>query len=136
MSEQISTSRVGRLLKSQTAIDFYGRRKIGFIAGIVIVVITLVSLYTQGLNLGLDFEGGNAWDVPASESFDIDEAEQVLSDNGIDLVTGPVTLRPAATASKASTGPRVGLRGDPDRPWRFWLDGEPTVSAYRPAKGL
>jgi DNA-3-methyladenine glycosylase len=32
-----------------------------------------------------------------------------------------------------STGPRVGLRGDPDRPWRFWLTGEATVSAYRPA---
>ena len=35
---------------------------------------------TQGLNLGLDFEGGNAWDVPASDTFDIDEAEQVLQD--------------------------------------------------------
>jgi DNA-3-methyladenine glycosylase len=56
-----------------------------------------------------------------------------LSDNGNDLVTGPVTLRPAASASKMSTGPRVGLRGDPDLPWRFWLEGERTVSAYRPA---
>jgi preprotein translocase subunit SecF len=83
MSEEISKSRVGRLLRSQTAIDFYGRRKIGFVAGIVIVVITLISLFTQGLNLGLDFEGGNAWDVPASDTFDIGEAEQVLSDNGL-----------------------------------------------------
>jgi len=36
------------------------------------------------------------------------------------------------------TGPRVGVAGaggDVDAyPWRFWLDGEPTVSAYRPAK--
>jgi DNA-3-methyladenine glycosylase len=31
-------------------------------------------------------------------------------------------------------GPRVGVAGDgAARPWRFWLDGEPTVSAYRPA---
>ena len=56
-----------------------------------------------------------------------------LSDNGNDLVTGSVTLEPGEPASQVSTGPRVGLRGDPDRPWRFWLDGEPTVSAYRPA---
>ena len=83
MSEEISKSRIGRLLRSQTAIDFYGRRKVGLIAGIVIVVITLISLFTQGLNLGLDFEGGNAWDVPASDTFDIDQAEQVLSDNGL-----------------------------------------------------
>jgi DNA-3-methyladenine glycosylase len=36
------------------------------------------------------------------------------------------------------TGPRVGVAGAGGDvtayPWRFWLDGEPTVSAYRPAK--
>ena len=31
-----------------------------------------------------------------------------------------------------STGPRVGVREGADVPWRFWLDGEPTVSVYRP----
>ena len=57
-----------------------------------------------------------------------------LSDNGADLVAGPITLTPAVQpAVEVSTGPRVGLRGDPDRPWRFWLTGEATVSAYRPA---
>jgi DNA-3-methyladenine glycosylase len=57
----------------------------------------------------------------------------VLSDNGNDLVTGPVTLEPGEQLTEVSTGPRVGLRGDPDLPWRFWTAGEPTVSAYRPA---
>jgi DNA-3-methyladenine glycosylase len=56
-----------------------------------------------------------------------------LADDGNDLVTGSITLHPGAPATRVSTGPRVGLRGDPDRPWRYWLDGEPTVSAYRPA---
>ena len=28
-------------------------------------------------------------------------------------------------------GPRVGVTGAHDLPWRFWLDGDPTVSAYR-----
>ena len=37
---------------------------------------------------------------------------------------------PAAVRS----GPRVGVSGDgAHQPWRFWLDGEPTVSTYRPA---
>jgi DNA-3-methyladenine glycosylase len=32
------------------------------------------------------------------------------------------------------TGPRVGVGGaGAVTPWRFWLDGEPTVSVYRPA---
>jgi DNA-3-methyladenine glycosylase len=56
-----------------------------------------------------------------------------LSDNGNDLVTGPVTLELGEPVAEVSRGPRVGLRGDPDLPWRFWLPGERTVSAYRPA---
>ncbi len=38
-------------------------------------------------------------------------------------------------AGSVRTGPRVGVSGPGgdarDFPWRFWLDGEPTVSAYR-----
>jgi DNA-3-methyladenine glycosylase len=57
--------------------------------------------------------------------------------NGADLAAGPVRLQPASAASPdVRTGPRVGLRHAADRPWRFWLPGEPTVSAYRPAKRL
>jgi DNA-3-methyladenine glycosylase len=49
-------------------------------------------------------------------------------------LTGPaLTLEPGPPASGWETGPRVGLRGAPERPWRFWLAGEPTVSVYRPA---
>ena len=43
--------------------------------------------------------------------------------------------QPAAPGS-IRTGPRVGVSGaggdGATYPWRFWLDGEPTVSAYRP----
>ena len=34
--------------------------------------------------------------------------------------------------ARIMTGPRVGVREAADVPWRFWLDGEPTVSPYRP----
>jgi len=29
------------------------------------------------------------------------------------------------------TGPRTGISTAVDRPWRFWIDGDPTVSPYR-----
>jgi DNA-3-methyladenine glycosylase len=39
---------------------------------------------------------------------------------------------------RVRTGPRVGVSGAGGDatayPWRFWLDGEPTVSAYRPGR--
>jgi DNA-3-methyladenine glycosylase len=57
-----------------------------------------------------------------------------LSQNGVDLRHGALTL--GSTADGISTGPRVGLRLAHDRPWRFWVTGDPSVSTYRPAKRL
>lgn len=60
--------------------------------------------------------------------------------DGLDLLdpASPVRLEiPSSPAGQVSQGPRVGVAGeggDPGRyPWRFWLDGEPSVSVYRPA---
>jgi len=79
---EIATTGWGRLMKGQTAIDFIGRRKIGLLISLALIVLTVLSMFTRGLNLGIDFEGGVSWDVPAEE-FTIEEAEQVLSDNGL-----------------------------------------------------
>ena len=57
-----------------------------------------------------------------------------LADNGVDLASGDLRLEAGEPVAQVSTGPRVGLRGAPERPWRFWATGDPTVSAYRPAK--
>ena len=54
-----------------------------------------------------------------------------LADDGLDLATALVPADLVATG--VSTGPRVGLRHAPDRPWRFWLTDDPTVSRYVPA---
>ena len=36
-------------------------------------------------------------------------------------------------SAKIATGPRVGVSQAAERPWRFWIEGDPTVSVYRPA---
>jgi DNA-3-methyladenine glycosylase len=46
----------------------------------------------------------------------------------------PVRLAPPTAAIDPATvrsGPRVGVTGAHGVPWRFWIDGDPTVSAYR-----
>lgn len=56
---------------------------------------------------------------------------------GVDLLDlgSPVRLLPGShDPVRVRTGPRVGVAGEgAQRPWRFWLDGEPTVSPYRAA---
>ena len=39
---------------------------------------------------------------------------------------------PPGTPRKIVTGPRVGVSSATQVPWRFWYEGEPTVSVYRP----
>jgi DNA-3-methyladenine glycosylase len=49
--------------------------------------------------------------------------------------SGAVLVRgddPPKPPRRINTGPRVGIAQAADVPWRFWLDGEPSVSAYRP----
>jgi DNA-3-methyladenine glycosylase len=53
--------------------------------------------------------------------------------DGADLFDGTVRLSPGERPRSTRTGPRVGLREAADRPWRFWVDGDRYVSAYRPA---
>ena len=53
--------------------------------------------------------------------------------NGHDLHVSPLTLILAGPVAAVETGPRVGLRLAAERPWRFWIPGDTSVSAYRPA---
>jgi len=58
----------------------------------------------------------------------------VGEDNGADLLsTGAVTLVEGTPVPrpKIESGPRVGVSAGHLVPWRFWVRGEPSVSAYR-----
>ncbi len=96
-SDHIASGGLGRLFRGQTAIDFYGRRRVGLVVAVVILLVTIGSLYSRGLNLGLDFEGGVAWDVPASEVFGVDEAERVLTDDGVSIAGSKIQRRSSET---------------------------------------
>lgn len=58
-----------------------------------------------------------------------------MADLGTDVLEPPgIVLRRAEAVTapeRIAAGPRVGVRLAADRPWRFWIDGDPTVSAYR-----
>jgi DNA-3-methyladenine glycosylase len=55
--------------------------------------------------------------------------------NGMDLCdpASPVRLQslPSRRPRGVLSGPRVGIAVASERPWRFWLEGDPTVSAFK-----
>lgn len=58
--------------------------------------------------------------------------------NGTDLFAGakaPLTVLTGTPAepTRVRNGPRTGVGGEgAHHPWRYWIDGDPTVSRYRP----
>ncbi len=57
---------------------------------------------------------------------DLDGADATCPASPLQVLPGP----PVAD-SRVRTGPRVGVRAATRRPWRYWVEGEPTVSDYR-----
>ncbi|WP_410784658.1 DNA-3-methyladenine glycosylase [Kribbella sp. C-35] len=53
-------------------------------------------------------------------------ADLLAKNSPVELLNGP------GFDGEPATGPRVGLREAADRPWRFWIPDDPTVSPYRP----
>jgi preprotein translocase subunit SecF len=105
MSDQLGTQTVEvavsgrrRLYLGQTSIDFFGRRVAGAIVSSVLLVVTVVSLFAQGLNLGIDFEGGTSWDVPAN-TFSVSDADEVLTASSIDTEGSRIQLRDSDSGS-------------------------------------
>ncbi len=70
------------------------------------------------------------WPDPAEAGLPGAQASGAGADDGaVPAGPGPAELAGAAI----SCGPRVGVSAAADRPWRFWITGDPTVSVYRPA---
>lgn len=79
----------GRLYRGETTANFVGRRWWGFGLSILLIVVSVGSLLTRGLNLGIDFEGGVSWEL-VTEDVSVAAVEGVLEDNGIDPTSAKI----------------------------------------------
>jgi len=75
-----------RLIKTKTSIDFLGpkRRKIALAVSAILVIVSLASLATRGLEFGIDFTGGILLEVGYSQPANLEEIRSGLADAGFD----------------------------------------------------
>ncbi|MDR2840485.1 MAG: protein translocase subunit SecDF [Paludibacter sp.] len=60
--------------------DFIGKRKIGYIASLAVIVVCFASFATQGLSFGIDFSGGRNYIVRFDKPVDTEEIREILDE--------------------------------------------------------
>jgi preprotein translocase subunit SecF len=98
----------GRLYRGETTFDFIRNRKVGFIISGLILLASVISLSTRGLNLGIDFKGGVAWEFPAN-GVTTSDVNGILSSFGLDKDAKVQTLR---NGSESKFRVQVGPEGE------------------------
>ncbi len=76
-----------RLYSGDANINVIGRRKVFYLVTLVILVLGLASFLIRGFTLGIDFSGGEQFQVPAS-SASLDQAEKSVTHGGAVVITG------------------------------------------------
>ena len=73
-----------QLFAKTTEIDFLGKRRVTAILSITLLVVSLISFGTRGLNLGIDFTGGVLMEVDYGDTADLPDIRRRLASGGFE----------------------------------------------------
>ncbi len=87
---------LGRLYRGDTKFDFIGSRKKWYIASSVIVLICLLSMVFRGFNWGIEFKGGEQYQLPIKPGTSLSQIRAAVAGAGAQVES-------AQTAGSGST---------------------------------
>ncbi|HIM58687.1 MAG TPA: protein translocase subunit SecF [Gammaproteobacteria bacterium] len=102
-------------------IDFVGKRTYAIVVSLVLILVSIVSLSTQGLKFGIDFTGGTLIEVGYEESVDLSLVRSTLSEANFERAnvqyfgsTNEILIRlePQAISSAKLSSKIIRLLGD------------------------
>ncbi len=76
-----------QIIKPDININFMGQRKLALVISAIILAIGVASLFTRGINFGLDFTGGTLIEVGYPAAPELGDVRQALTDAGFDDFT-------------------------------------------------
>lgn len=71
-----------QLLSKETHINFMSKRLLAAVFSVILIVLSLGSLITQGLSFGIDFTGGTMIELGYEEQVDLNQLRQDLKQGG------------------------------------------------------
>jgi preprotein translocase subunit SecF len=74
---------IHRLYHGETTFPLIRQRKKFYAVSLVLVLIALISMFTRGFNLGVEFKGGGIYQLPVSQNVDIKESRSFVEGLGV-----------------------------------------------------
>ncbi|MDH5765308.1 MAG: protein translocase subunit SecF [Gammaproteobacteria bacterium] len=71
-----------QIFKNKLDIDFMGKRKLAMTLSIIVVLLSITSMATRGLNFGIDFTGGYLIEVGYPEAVELKPVRNALAEGG------------------------------------------------------
>jgi SecD/SecF fusion protein len=110
-AKQTFTTAISRKMFTDSSINFLGKRKISFTVAIAIIVIFIVSLFTRGLNNGIDFSGGRNYVVKFEQPVNPVEVQNILDKTFEGSQVSVITIE-SSNQIRVSTNYKIDNSGD------------------------
>jgi len=90
---------LGRLYRGDTRFDFIGSRKRWYLASAIIIVICILSIGIRGFNFGIDFAGGDSYQLPVRPGVTLADVRGAVTSAGVDVSSAQTAGAKGSTTS-------------------------------------